>query len=80
MNVAALMESNGEPGRINVSEQVYHYVKQYFEFAGRGSVEVKNKAALGMYFLERLKPDFAADAAGRRPSDRLIALVNPLPS
>lgn len=77
VNVAALMESNGEPGRINVSEQVYHYVKQYFEFAGRGTVEVKNKAALGMYFLERLKPEYAADPAGLRPSDRLFAMVSP---
>jgi class 3 adenylate cyclase len=77
VNVAALMESNGEPGRINVSEQVYHYVKQYFEFTCRGSVEVKNKAALGMYFLERLKPDYAADTAGRRPADRLFAMVSP---
>jgi class 3 adenylate cyclase len=77
VNVAALMESNGEPRRINVSEQVYHHVKQYFEFAGRGTVEVKNKAALAMYFLERLKPDYAEDAAGRRPSGRLFAMVSP---
>lgn len=75
VNVAALMESKGEPGRINVSEQVYHYVKPYFEFVGRGSVEVKNKAALGMHFLERLKPEVSADAEGLRPSDRLYAMV-----
>jgi adenylate cyclase len=79
VNVAALMESNGEAGRINVSEQVYHYVKAYFEFTGRGTVDVKNKAALGMYFLDRLKPDYAADAAGRCASDRLFALVSPTP-
>lgn len=77
VNIAALMESNGEPGRINVSEHVYHNVKQYFEFVGRGTVEVKNKAPLGMYFLERLKPDYAADTAGLRPSERLFAMVSP---
>lgn len=77
VNVAALMESNGEPGRINVSEQVYHYVKPYFEFAGRGTIDVKNKAALRMYFLDRLKPEYAADPAGLRPSDRLFAMVSP---
>ena len=77
VNVAALMESSGEPGRINVSEQVHHHTRQYFEFTSRGTVTVKNKAPLGMYFLDRLKPDYAIDAAGHRPSERLLAMVNP---
>jgi class 3 adenylate cyclase len=73
VNVAALMEANGEPGRINLSEAVYQHVKPYVEATGRGAIEVKNKAPIPMYFLERLKPEYSADAAGRTPNERLFA-------
>lgn len=73
VNVAALMQANGEPGRINVSEAVYQHVRPYFESAGRGAIEVKNKAPIPMYFLERLRPEYSADAAGRVPNERLFA-------
>lgn len=73
VNVAALMEANGEPGRINVSEAVYQHVKPYFVTSGRGAVEVKNKAPIPMHFLERLKPEYSADTAGRTPNERLFA-------
>jgi class 3 adenylate cyclase len=78
VNVASLMESNGEPGRINVSEQVYHHAKPYFEFTGRGMLEVKNKRPLKMYFLERLRPEYAADESGLRPGEHLFAVADPV--
>ena len=78
VNIASLMESHSEAGRINVSEQVYHHAKPYFELTGRGALEVKSKAPLQMYFLERLKPEYAADAAGRQAGDRLLAITDPL--
>src|SRR5690606_34596185 len=76
VNVAALMQANGEPGRINVSEAVHHHVKPYFETAARGTIEVKNKAPIPMYFLERLKPEYSADKSGRTPNERLYAAAN----
>ena len=77
VNIAARVESAGEPGRINVSEEVYGRTRQYFEFTERGAVEVKNKAPLKMYFLDRLKPDFAADKTGLTMNDRLRQLLHP---
>src|SRR5690606_34638920 len=73
VNVAALMEANGEPGRINVSESVWQHVKPYFDSTARGAVEVKGKAPIPMHFLDRLKPEYSADAAGRTPNERLSA-------
>lgn len=77
VNVASLMESNGEAGRINVSEDVYHHCKPYFEFSGRGAVEVKNKDPMRMYFLDRLKSEYASDEAGFVPNERLFEISDP---
>jgi class 3 adenylate cyclase len=73
VNVAARLEANSEPGRINVSEQVYNHVKSLFDATARGSIEVKNKAPVAMYFLDRLKPDLTKDPDGRQPNERFAA-------
>ena len=44
-------------------------VKSLFDFEPRGSVEVKNKGALAMYYLTRIKPEFAGDDGGLSPND-----------
>jgi len=82
VNVAARIESVGETGRISVSEQVYHHVKAYFDVTERGSVELKNKGSLNLYFLDRLKPEFSSDPAGLRANGKLGELIHPkvLPS
>ncbi len=51
VNIATLMESHGEPGRVVVSESTYQRIKDAFEAEPRGSVETKNKGALETYFL-----------------------------
>jgi class 3 adenylate cyclase len=71
VNVASLMEANSEPNRINVSGSIFQAAATYFEFAARGAVQAKNKGAVPMYFLERLKQDFARDASGRLANERI---------
>jgi adenylate cyclase len=75
INVAARIQACGEPGRISVSGQVCHYVKEYFEFSERGSIELKNKGAVNLYFLNRLKPEFSSDPMGYQANSRLMELV-----
>ncbi len=77
VNIAARVESAGAPGRINVSEDVYGRTRQYFEFTDRGAVEVKNKAPLKMYLLDRLKPEFSQDEAGLTMNEKLRQLLRP---
>jgi len=55
VNVAALMESNGEAGRVAISESTYHRVKDRFECEHRGTIEAKNKGHLDAYFLNQQK-------------------------
>lgn len=69
VNVAQRLEAAAEPGRINISASTYHYVNKLFETEPRGVIEVKNKPALEMYFLTRIKREFAADAEGLKPNE-----------
>ena len=77
VNVAARLESHCEPNRINVSDAIYHRMSPYFEFTAQGSVEVKNKGPIDMYYLDRLKPEYAQDAQGFTPNQRLFEKCNP---
>jgi class 3 adenylate cyclase len=51
VNVAALMESNGDAGRIMISDATYNRVKDEFECEHRGPIEAKNKGVLDTFFL-----------------------------
>ncbi len=51
VNLAARMESSGEPGRVNISEATYFLVKDEFECEPRGRVLAKNKGEVEMYFV-----------------------------
>jgi adenylate cyclase len=52
VNVAARMEQNSLPGKINISQTTYDLVKNKFICNYRGEIEAKNKGLLGMYFVE----------------------------
>ncbi len=53
VNIASRVESNGQVGRVNISESTFNLVKYKFECTYRGKVEAKNKGLLDMYFVER---------------------------
>jgi adenylate cyclase len=67
------MESAGAAGKINVSEAIYHRTKDLFDFEPRGSVEVKNKGRLEMFFLLRIKASLARDGEGHVPNEAFFA-------
>ncbi len=78
VNVAALIEANGAPGRVNLSETVAGHVGPLVELEPRGSIAAKNKGELQMFFLKRLKPEFSRDADGCAPNERFAAELNRL--
>lgn len=51
VNVASRMESASEPGRINISESTYEFVKNIFDCTYRGEIHVKNKGMMKMFFV-----------------------------
>ncbi|NNC84122.1 MAG: tetratricopeptide repeat protein [Flavobacteriales bacterium] len=52
VNVASRMESNGEAGRINISEATYQLVKHQYECEHRGKIHAKNIGEIDMYFIK----------------------------
>ncbi|KJE91301.1 NPR2 protein [Capsaspora owczarzaki ATCC 30864] len=55
VNTASRMESNGEPGKICVSEATYHILKDSFEFQVRESRYIKGIGDCVTYFLLGVK-------------------------
>ncbi|PZV84380.1 putative ATPase [Algoriphagus aquaeductus] len=51
VNIASRMESNSEPGKINISDDHYRAIAGHFECQHRGEIPVKNKGAMHMYFV-----------------------------
>ena len=70
VNLASRMESSGKKGRINISESTYNRIKELFETEGRGQIMAKNKGAIEMYFVKRIKPELSCDAKGFMPNER----------
>jgi class 3 adenylate cyclase len=55
VNTASRMESNGEVGKVNISQSTYDLLKNDtdFVFESRGAVEAKGKGKIEMYFVSR---------------------------
>jgi adenylate cyclase len=59
VNTASRMESNGEVGKVNISQSTYELIKTEvslpaegrFEFESRGKIEAKGKGEIEMYFV-----------------------------
>lgn len=78
VNIAARMQQQGEKDRINISEETYNYIKDYFECESRGKVAIKNCDEVEMYFVNRLKPEYSADDIGIVPNDEFNRMLNSL--
>jgi len=68
VNLASRMEASGEPGKVNVSEDTYHRVKDLFVCEPRGKVSVKHKGEVEMCFVERIKPEYSEHGEGLVPN------------
>lgn len=52
VNTASRIETNGEVGKINISETTYELVKGKYNCIPRGQIHAKGKGNLKMYFVE----------------------------
>jgi class 3 adenylate cyclase len=53
VNIASRMESTGLPGRIQVTEATYEYLKDRCQFEARGEVAVKGKGMMPVFLLKQ---------------------------
>jgi class 3 adenylate cyclase/TPR repeat protein len=52
VNIASRMESNGVPGKVNISSSVFELIKNKYTCTYRGKIQAKNIGEIDMYFLE----------------------------
>ena len=52
VNVAARLETNCEPGRVNISATTYEHIKDMYKCEFRGEIPIKNRGKVGMYYIE----------------------------
>ena len=52
VNIASRMESNGEPGRVNISAAVYELIRDDYACTYRGKIFAKNIGEIDMYFVD----------------------------
>lgn len=53
VNLAARMEQNSEPGKVNISQATYDLVKDDFSSFHRGKIQAKNVGDVDMYFVDK---------------------------
>ncbi|HMV42783.1 MAG TPA: adenylate/guanylate cyclase domain-containing protein [Leptospiraceae bacterium] len=51
VNIASRLESNGEAGKINISQYTYELIRDHFICEYRGKIAAKNKGEIDMYFV-----------------------------
>lgn len=67
VNIASRMESHGLPGKIQVTETVYHALRGQFIFEPRGHIDVKGKGQINTWLLSACRNGVNADDFSRYP-------------
>jgi len=78
VNIASRMETHGHVGLVNISESTYELIKDHFDCKYRGKIEVKNKGEIDMYFVEGIKPQYAADKRRVFPNETFQKFIDSL--
>ncbi len=68
VNIASRMEGASEPGKINVAQETYNLVNENFHCEYRGSIAVKNRGELNMYFVTGRKESKASEQFAEQSS------------
>jgi adenylate cyclase len=59
VNVAARMETTGEPGKIHVSGAMIPYLENHYVCTSRGNIQIKGKGEMKTWFVESPSPHVA---------------------
>lgn len=68
VNTASRIEAAGDSDRVNISRATRDLVEPFFLIEERGSIDVKNKGPMEMYFVTGMRPELCVDRNGRIPS------------
>ncbi|PLX09425.1 MAG: guanylate cyclase [Marinilabiliales bacterium] len=62
VNIASRMESHGLINKVNISEETYKHVKDFFVCQYRGRIDVKYKGEMEMYFVHEVSKVLSENA------------------
>ena len=65
VNIASRMESNGAPGKVNISSATYELIKHRFACSYRGKIDAKNIGEIDMYFVDHDIQDLVEEEKGK---------------
>ena len=68
VNTASRMESHGQAGKINISGNTFHLVKDFFDCTFRGKIKTKSPDEVEMYFANRIKNELSENGEGIVPN------------
>jgi len=74
VNIASRMESNGQPGMLNISVSTYELIKDQFECEYRGKIYAKNVGEIDMYFVKR---ELTNGSLAKNTEDSATAIAGP---
>ena len=72
VNMASRMQSTGQPASLNMAADIYRKAQRFFEGEDRGYIPVRGKGPVAMTRVTRLRPEFSADASGRKPNEHFF--------
>lgn len=75
VNIASRMESSSEPMQINITEDVYNQIKEYFDCEKRGEIEAKSLGKTNMYFVKGLKEKYSSNGKSNVPNHSFMEVI-----
>jgi len=76
VNIASRIVDAGEKDKVNISEETYNLVKEFFIFDKRGEIITKRNTPMKMFFVERLKKEYSKDEQGIIRNSKLMKIIN----
>lgn len=76
VNIAQRMEMLSSPGKITISQNTFNIIEPYFEYEYKEKAQMKSKAIIDMYEIQRIKPELSVDGEGLIPNDRFYQIVS----
>ncbi|MCU0824345.1 MAG: adenylate/guanylate cyclase domain-containing protein [Leptospira sp.] len=70
VNTASRLESSGVVGEVNISQDTYDLIKDYFLCESRGLISAKNKGNIPMYLVKGFLPEYADPINALRPNQQ----------
>jgi len=76
VNIANRMETAGEGNMVNISEDTFLLINEFFDCEHRGKMPIKYKGEVDMYFVKGLKKEFSSDEYGMTPNKEMRNKLN----